>query len=251
MEQQQQLKDVILVTSDEKSLSYKWDEKSKNLKGIQVISEDYDLENLQKEIKFIGIQSDKEQVFVKDPFDKNTYVEITKAEKHFFKNKIKNYKKIALLLGAKSFSAKAEFIEENKFTTDATGNISHTVVDIDIALKKELSSKFDDTYNLNSALNPIENFNRQRGFEEANDLVKKLNFYNEIDIVGLIENNDPTLQSREVQQNVKLELTSELNDLLEMSFKLNAMGSVFGLGASFKSTTQSVKKIILETEIIF
>ena len=67
----------------------------------------------------------------------------------------------------------------------------------------------------------------------------------------MIENNDPSLQSRERKQNVKLQLTNELNDLLEMSFSINVMAGVFSLGANFKSTTESVKKIILETEISF
>lgn len=249
--EKQQLKNVILVTSDEKALSYKWDPKSKNLKGIQVISEDYDLQELQKEIDFIGIQNDKEQVFLKDPSYKNTYIEITKAEDRFFKNKIKNYKRIAYLLGAKSFSAKAEFIEEKKFTTEADGSMTYKVVKIEGDFKKEQTEKFNATYELNSEFEPDPNFDRHRAFDDANQLVKALNFQNEIDIVGLIENNDPSEQSREKKQNVKLQLTNELNDLVEMSFNINVMGGAFNLGGGFKSTTESVKKIILETEIIF
>lgn len=245
------LKNVILVTSDEKSRNYKWENKAKVLKGIQVVSEESDLPILKNEFTFIGHQNDKEQVFVKNPFNELELIEITKAEDHLFKNKIKYYKRIAILLGAKSFSAQAEFIDENKFTMDVNGNVSHKVVEIDMAVKKEQTAKFNKTYNLDSEFTPDENFDRQRGFNEANELVRKLNFQNEIDIVGLIENNDPSDQSRETKQIVKLQLTNELNDLLEMSFNINAMGGTFGLGANFKSTTESVKKIILHTEIVF
>lgn len=245
------LANVILVTSDEKSRNYKWEEKSKLIKGIQVVSEESELDALKQNITFIGLQKGIEQVFVKDPFHIDIYVEITKAEDRIFKNKIKFYKKIALLLGAKSFSAKAEFIEENKFTMEGDVKVSHPVVEVDLALRKEQEAKFNKIYTADSALKPYENFDRQRAFEDAQKLVKELNFENEIDIVSLIENNDPSLQSREVSQNITLELTSELNDLLEMSFNLTAMGGVFNLSSKFKSTTESVKKIILNTEIIF
>lgn len=245
------LKEVLLVTSDEKALSYKWDQKSKNLNDVQVISEAYELEDLKNDLKFIGLKNDKEQVFIKDPFYDNTYVEISKAEERIFKNKIKNYKRIAYLLGAKSFSAKAEFIEEKKFITEIDGSIKFKVVKIEGEFKEEQTNKFNSTYQLNSEFEPDPNFNRQRAFDEAKYLVNSLNFENEIDMVGLIENNDPADQNREKRQHLKLMLTSELNDLMEMSFNINAMAGTFNLGGSFKSTTESVKKIILDTEIIF
>lgn len=249
--EKQQLKDVILVTSDEKALSYQWENEHQNLRGIQVISEEYDLVDLMKEVTFIGLQNDKEQVFVKDPFYESTYIEVTKAEDRIFKNKIKNYKRIAYLLGAKSFSAKAEFIEEKISTTEIDGSVTVKVVKIEGDFKKEQTEKFNSTYELNSEFEPDPNFDRQRAFDEAKHLVKELKFENEIDIIGLIENNDPSDQNRERKQNLKLQLTSELNDLLETSFTINAMAGTFNLGGNFKSTTESTKKIILQTEIIF
>lgn len=247
------LKDVLLVTTDEKSINYKWEHNASKLNDIQVVSEENDLPLLikKKEISFIGYKEGREQVFVKDPFYDNYYIEITKAEDRIFKNKIKFYKKIALLLGAKGFSANAEIIEENKLSIEANGNISHKVVDSNMSSTKVKSSQFNKVYKLNSILKPHEDFDRQRGFEEAKALVNKLNLHNEIDIVGLIENNDPSLQNREITQEVTLELSNELNDLLEMSFNINAMGGVFGLGATFKKTTESMRKIILNTKIVF
>jgi hypothetical protein len=245
------LKEVILITSDEKKLGYKWEDNAAALRGIEVFSEERDLVNLQKDITLIGAKIGKEQVFVKDPFYPNTYVEISQAENRIFKCKIKFYKQIALLLGAKSFTANAEIIEQNKFTMGVNGEVSYQLVKVDAAVSEEQNSNFNSKYDLNSDITPIDNFDRQRGFEDAKNLVKQHNLENEIDIVGLIENNDPSLQSRETRQKVKLELTSELNDLLEMSFNINAMSGVFQLGVNFKKTTESIKTIILETEIIF
>jgi hypothetical protein len=246
----EKLKEVILLTSDEKARSYKWEDNANALRGIQVISKENDLDKF-KHITFLGFKDDLEQVFVKDPFYPKVYVEINKAEKRIFDNKIKFYKKIALLLGAKSFNADAEFIDESKATIDANGKISYKLVQVDASLSKQESSRFKKKYALKSVLTPIENFDRYRGFEDAKALIKLHNLENETSIVGLIENNDPYLQSRETKQTVKLELTSELNDLLEMSFNINALGGVFALGANFKKTTETMKTIILQTEIEF
>ncbi len=245
------LKDIILVTSDEKALSYKWEDNAKLLKDIQVVSQEYELTPLREEITFVGYVSNKEQVFVRNPLNVLEYIEITRAEEHIFKSKIKFYKRIAYLLGAKSFSAESEFIEEKKLSIGADLNVAYKVVKIDGSFKKEQTEKFNATYELDSQFEPKLDFDRHRAFEEANQLVKELNFYHEIDIVGLIENNNPNDQNREKSQIVKLQLSSELNDLLEISFNINAMGAVFGLGANFKTTTESLKKIILKTEIVF
>ncbi len=250
--EKQQLKNVILVTTDEKALSYKWEDKAPSIKEIQVISEEYDLPALKEEkIIFIGQQNDKEQVFVKNPFIENQYVEISLAEYNIIQNKIEIYKFIAQLLGAKSFSAKAEFIDENKFEMDLSGDVSHTAFTIDAKSRKELKKKFQKTYITDGDLKPIENFDRQRGFDEATKLINDLNFHNEVPLVGLIKSNNPALQSRQTRQKVKLQLSNEVFSLFEASFKITAMAGTFSLGANYKTTTESVNTIILDTEIIF
>ena len=59
------LKEVILVTSDEKSRNYKWEDNASSLKNILVLSEDYFKEGELSEINFIGRVNNKEQAFVK------------------------------------------------------------------------------------------------------------------------------------------------------------------------------------------
>ena len=246
------LKDVVLITSDEKALGYKWEDKGSELNNIEVVSEDYGLPKLlNDEIQLIGYRSGQEQVFVKNPMQHNQFIEVSKAEDLIFRNKIRIYKRIAMLLGAQSFNAKAEFVEMKKLSMNANAEMTYKMVDIKGGLKKEHTETFNKTYELNSVFELNENFDRYRAYKEAQDTISAYNLHNEVDIIGLIENNNPDDQSREQRQTVRFQLSSELNDLLEASFKINALPGVFALDANFKSTTETLRKIILETEIVF
>lgn len=245
------LKQVILVTSDEKSLNYKWENNAESIKGISVLSEEFDLPVLKNKIKFIGLNEGKEQLFLQSPCDKNIFIEISKSEDYIFKDKIKNYKRIAFLLGAKSFSAKAEFVEELKQTMDADGTVESKIAELNIKISTSLSEKFSKTYELASKFVTCENFDRKRGYHEARALVELKGLENELDLISLIENRNPDDQNKEEIQKVKLELSSELNSMLETTFNLTAMKGVFKLGGQYGSTCESIKKIVLSTEVVF
>lgn len=245
-----QLKDVVLVTSDEKSLGFQWEDKASKISGVQVISAEYDLPAVLIDTKFIGLVKDKEQVFVKNPFA-NEYIEISQSENRLFSSKISIYRRVAAVLGAKTFRAKAVFVEEKKRTLDADLEASARTVELDATYKAIQEEKLNKTYELESDFESAVDFDRSLAYEQAKQLIMNLQMESEQEIVDLIENNNPQYQNREVRQRIKLQLTNELNDLLEISFKLTGMGSLFGLGANFQTTTESVKTIILDTEITF
>lgn len=244
-------KDVVLVTSDEKALGYKWEDKASELNNIEVVSEDYGLPKLIADVQLIGYRPGNEQVFVKNPMQHNQFIEVSKAEDLIYRNKIKLYKNIARILGAQSFNAKAEFVEMKKLSINANAEMNIKAVNIKADLKKEHTERFNKTYELNSVFELDENFDRKKAYIDALDIIRKYNLQHEVEIVGLIENNNPDDQSREQRQTVRFELSSELNDLLEASFKINALSGIFALDANFKSTTETLRKIVLETEIVF
>ena len=244
--------DVVLVTSDEKSKNYKWENNYDKLKAIDVISYDYGwMDNKFDGNHFIGRKLNCDQVFLKSPFESDKYIEINQAEAYFYKIKIKFYKRIAFLLGAKKFSAQAEFVEETRYTLDADGNVSCKYVDIDADYKKKIVTSIKSSYELETGFEPDTSFDRRKGYEDAKKLIQEHNLDNEIDLTSLVENNNPDYQNKETSQIMRFQLTNELNSLIEMSFKINIMGGVFGLGAGFKTQTESVKKIILKTEVNF
>lgn len=246
--------DVVLVTSDEKSINYKWENNSEKLKAIDVISADYGWKDGKFEnFEFIGLIPNTEQVFLKSPFEKNTYVAIEKAEDDFFKKKISLYKKIVRKLGAKNFSAKAEFIEEKRISNEGSVNISYApAADLSVSAKTEIENKIAKNYELEAKFQKDdEPFDRALGYKNAKEDLEKYNLQKEYDLVDLIEGCDPNEQNTYSSQIVKFELTAELNSLIELSANINVMGGVFELGTSFKQRTESLKKIVLRTEVNF
>ncbi|WP_264521160.1 hypothetical protein [Flavobacterium sp. N1994] len=248
---------VVLVTSDEKSKSFKWEENSEKIKAIDVISSDYgwDENDFFQGNKFIGLIPNTEQVFLKSPFEQNKFVEIEKAEEYFLTKKISIYKNIIFALGAKDFSAKAEFIEEKEFTKDADFNVSYMPIGgLSAEYKEETIKKIESEYKLSNIFEDNENndsFDRTRAYNEAMEIVHRYNLTNEDQLLDLVEFRNPKAQKKLSTETVQLKLTSELNTLLELSAKINVMDGVFGLEAGFKTKTKSLKKIILTTVVNF
>lgn len=247
---------VVLVTSDEKSKSYKWEDNSEKIKAIDVISADYGwASNTFEGIEFVGLIPNTEQVFLKSPFEDNKYVEIEKSEGYFFTKKISLYKNIAFLLGAKDFSANAEFIEEKKMSKDVNLNVSYSPVGgLSTDYKKEMESKISSEYVLTENFESKDDYatlDRERAYNEAMEIIKNNNLTNEIDLIDFVDFRNPKHQSQLKSRTLKLMLTTELNTLIELSAKINIMEDVFNLEAGFKTRTESLKKIILSTEVNF
>ncbi|WP_426092363.1 hypothetical protein [Flavobacterium sp. DSR3-2] len=248
---------VVLVTSDEKSKSYKWEDNREKIQAIDVISADYGWEHNKffQGNEFIGLIPNTEQVFLKSPFEQNKFVEIEKAEEYLFAKKISLYKNIVFLLGAKDFTAIAEFIEEKTISKEGSIDVSYVpVVEISAKAKEETEKKIAAEYELKDNFEDnedFESFDRVRAYDEAKEIIKNNNLENEFDLVDLVEFRNPKHQKKIGSRTVKLKLTTELNALIELSAKINVMGGVFGLDASFKTKTKSIKKIILTTVVNF
>ena len=67
----------------------------------------------------------------------------------------------------------------------------------------------------------------------------------------IVEQRNPEDGSKLSAQEVKVQLTKELNSLAECAFSLNILKGVFTLNANVKQTIATQKKVILETKLIF
>ena len=86
------------------------------------------------------------------------------------------------------------------------------------------------------------------GYEKAKQLIKQ---YKLDDIDYIVEQRNPEDSSVLSAQEVKVELTKELNCLTECAFSLNILKGVFTLNTNVKQTIATQKKVILETKLIF
>ena len=86
------------------------------------------------------------------------------------------------------------------------------------------------------------------GYEKAKQLIKQ---YKLNDLDYIVEQRNPEDSSKLSAQEVKVQLTKELNSLTECAFSLNILKGVFTLNANIKQTIATQKKVILETKLIF
>lgn len=244
------VKDIILETTDEKSRNYKWEDNYKSLNNISVISNEQLPEEL-NDFKFIGRKKGIDNVFLKNPFNDNEYIEISKAEDLIFESKIALYSEILCALGAKSFVASAEFIEEKKMEFGTDGKVKFKLATLDTATKNELSEKFQKTFNLSAKFKDTKNFDALKSYEEAKSLFKIHKLDSEKQLESLIKNNDPSKGRTQNFLDINVQISHEFTDLIECAANISTMPGVFSLSADYKSNTESIKKINLKYTIDF
>ena len=174
------------------------------------------------------------------------YIDINIAEDELFKDKFNCLGRVVKLLGAKSFEAKAAFLEARTRIIDATGNINYKLIKADASYKKSEEEKYAKTYSRKEIFSG--EFTRQ-GYENAKQLIKQYKL--EEDLNYIVEQRNPDDDNTFSEQNITVDLSEELNSLTECAFSLNVLKGVFTLNANVKQTISTQKKIIVETKIIF
>lgn len=238
---------ILQVSTEERAVNYQWEKDADKLdKNISIVSMD-DI----KKMKDSGwtfktaMPLYEGMTLALHPFIHKCYIDITSAEDEIFKDKLDCLGKVSKLLGVKIFEAKAIFIEEKHRNLDASGNINYKAVKLDTSYKKEEEEKYAKTY---SRKESFSGEFTQIGYEKAKQLIKQ---YKLNDLDYIVEQRNPEDSSVLSAQEVKVELTKELNSLTECAFSLNILKGVFTLNANVKQTIATQKKVILETKLIF
>lgn len=124
-------KNVIHVTSDEKSRNYKWEKDSEKIsKNIEIASID-DLQRLPLDIrrKMFSVPDIEEgMVFVKDPFSDRYYLASEVADK-LSDNKYNALSRIAMYLGAKKIIREIESVKTKSREFNSKVGVTYKVVD--------------------------------------------------------------------------------------------------------------------------
>jgi hypothetical protein len=238
--------EIIYVTTPERAINYKWEKNFNKLSPeIQVVSIE-DIQNIGRDV-FDNKRILLNTLLVKHPFIPNKYIEIDRTEEAITKSKLNCLGIILRYLGVSEYETTFALENNATVTIDANGNASYKFVEGGLKTKKISTDNETRKYYRHEAFSgefSIDNY------EKAVDMAKKFGLYGDEDIYYLLQNRNPQDLNLLKSQEVKIELTRELNSSLDVAFNLSVSG-IFKLNANYNETISKRKKITIETKLIF
>ena len=233
---------ILQISTEERAVNYRWEKDADKLdKNISIVCMD-DIQNLVNDGWTFKTKMPIREgmTLALHPFISKCYIDINIAEDELFNDKFNCLGRVVKLLGAKSFEAKAVFLEAKTRIIDATGNINYKLIKADASYKKSEEEKYAKTYSRKEIF--LGEFTRQ-GYEKAKQLIKQ---YKLEDLNYIVEQRNPDDGNTFSEQNIAVDLSEELNRLTECAFSLNVLKGVFTLNANVKQTISTQKKSLLK-----
>lgn len=185
-------------------------------------------------------------ILVKHPFLPNTYINLESTETELFHLKMLCLSTITQYLGAKSISGHAHIVEEKKRVCDAKGNVEYKAVKANADVHSEKNQRYESEYHLEDT---FAGEYSEESYKLAVEEAKKFGLDKDMDITSLLEARDPNRPRNIQSRKLSIELSRELNNVLDTAFNLSTVG--FDLSTGYKETLESRKKILFELEINF
>lgn len=236
---------VLMVTSPEKAINYKWYDNSDILQPeVQVIPQE-DIKSLDD--LFGGSVPSLNSVWIKHPFIPNQYIDINTAEDTLTRIKLDALVIIAKYLGVKEYTTLYATEEISERTYDTKVGVQYKTIKADTQVKIDKNDKNSGKYYKHEEFSG--SFS-QKEYEKAVAKAKEIGLFNDDTIRYLLEQRNPQDANIMKSQTVKIELTRELNESLDVAFALSAC-ELFNLNVNYKQTLSTRKKITIETELVF
>ncbi|MBQ8681227.1 MAG: hypothetical protein IJ530_15955 [Treponema sp.] len=89
----------------------------------------------------------------------------------------------------------------------------------------------------------------EESYNEAIAEAKQVGLYDDFDIKNLFDQRNPQKQNKMTGRKIKIEMTRELNESLDVAFSLKAAG--FGMDGSYKEILETQRNVLFELEIEF
>ncbi|MEW4925774.1 hypothetical protein [Algibacter sp. 2305UL17-15] len=241
---------IVLFQEDEKALNYRYKQNYHIGSEIQVKSLEYDYDDFAKNNKLIGNRVNENTLYFLHPYKNNVYLNESLGEEYFLEEKLQLYKRAASLLGAKSISTKVIFKESRTINTDVNGEVKYKVVSIEGGSKRQIVNSYKNSLEITEEFELQNNFDKAKNIKELNEFIDKHNLHHEIGLISLIEARDSSNSGTLItSRKVKSEITSEYNNLLEVSAKLNS--PVFNISGGYKRKLEEVNTLMVEIDFIF
>ena len=238
--------EIIYVTTPERAINYKWEKNFNKLSPeIQVVSIE-DIQNIGRDV-FDNKRILLNTLLVKHPFIPNKYIEIDRTEEAITKSKLNCLGMILRYLGVSEYETTCVSEIYSNVERDANGNASYKFVEAGLNTKTIRTDNETRKYYRHEFYPGEYSIDSWR---KAVDLAKQFGLYSDEDIYYLLQNRDPKDLNLLKSQEVKIELTRELNKSLDVAFNLSVSG-IFKLNANYDEIIKKRKKIVIESKLIF
>lgn len=252
MENQKEIKgDVVHVVYDELSRNYVYEQKFNQLdKRIQMVSID-DAEQIFEDNGIILMncrQPYEGQILLRHPFAPKTFIDANCSQVELFQDKANRMSHILQLLGVKSVTFNAQWIDKSKRVNKADGTIGIDPV------------KADGGYEHSTEVGEFNSIDIQKDYNgtpvtpemyaQAIEFAKRNGLYNDMNIQSFINSRNPAIPNLQQRDKLKVELSKEFNELTKIAFSLNVL-DVFKIGVDYKETLETVNKVVYEWVVQF
>lgn len=187
-------------------------------------------------------------ILAKHPFFKNSYITIDSLENEILHHKLICLSSIAQFLGAKSIKGHAVISDQQIRQKSASESIKYKGVKLGVQAKNEIAKKYESKYYIE------DNFGgefSENSYQHAVDEAKAFGWDQDIEISNLLDQRNPKHSMHIVSRKLTIELSQELNKILDSAFSACALGVCTRLNAGYKEILENRKTILFEMEIKF
>lgn len=241
-------KNVIHVTSQEKSRNYKWESNAEKLKkGVEIVSID-SIEQMPIELKkqfFTGIEVEEGMVFIKEPIKGKYYLASEFADKSI-QNLNDAIDHVAMLLGAIRITRKIESWKTVTRSLDGSVGGQYKCVEANVNSKKLKNEDYKRKYAEDRV---FKGCNREIDYQKALKFCEEKGLMDNREIKKMLSSRNPEYANMELVNEVITEVTQNIDSLIDTAFSINELSGVFKLDASCKSAIQTSVRMIVSARI--
>ncbi len=243
-------KNVIHITSNEKSRNYKWEKDSNKIStNLQIVSID-DIESMPLDMRremFSVRDIEEGMVFVKDPVSDRYYLSSGVADE-MSKNKANAISLVAMYLGAKKVIREIDSIKTKTREFKSGVGATYKVVDMDFKANK---SSYDAIKSKYASTEEFDGIASENGYQKALDYCKRTGLIYDPSFQYFLEQRNPENDNKKRVEDIRTEITSECDEELDIAFSLNALKGVFTLDAKCENSLKVTNQLTVHSRIEF
>lgn len=241
---------IYIAESPEQAINYKWDSSARALDKNVLVLDESGLRELAKNKGpyFLPYDLTPGEALVRHPYNQGYLLLRDDAKEKYITETAEGMFLVARCLGATRIEYKKCDIAEYKREIDSKNGLKYKSVNVGLDVKHSLEEKYLRRIKMMREF-PKQEFT-QANFEMAKQIAEERGLFWSADIRSLIDARDPRLGAPMTRQTVSLEVSSSLNQALDVAFSLRAV-PFFKLSSSTKIMTEQKTDMKVEWDIQF